>query len=68
MAGAIVLLIPFHTALEMDLFYILIGLGLGGLLLGSWGPLVGKFLLTAKVKKFEGVGKTNITKAEGGIS
>ena len=44
LAGAFLLLVPFHTALEMDLFYLLIGLGLGGLLLGSWGPLVGKFL------------------------
>ncbi len=44
MAGAIILLIPFHTALEMEHFYLLIGLGLGGLLLGSWGPLVGQFL------------------------
>lgn len=43
MAGAIVLLIPFHTALEMDHFYLLVGLGLGGLLLGSWGPLIDGF-------------------------
>lgn len=44
LAGAIFLLIPFHTALELDLFYLLIGLGLAGLLLGSWGPLVSQFL------------------------
>ncbi len=44
LAGAFLLLVPFHTALEMDHFYLLIGLGLGGLLLGSWGPLIGKFL------------------------
>jgi len=43
MAGAIVLLIPFHTALEIDHFYLLVGLGLGGLLLGSWGPLIDGF-------------------------
>lgn len=44
LAGAVFLLIPFHTALELDLFYFLIAVGLGGLLLGSWGPLVSQFL------------------------
>ena len=44
LVGAFFLLIPFHTALELDLFYLLIGLGLGGLLLGSWAPLIGQFL------------------------
>lgn len=43
-AGATILLIPFHMALEVSVFNLLIGLGLGGILLGSWGPLVGLLL------------------------
>jgi len=38
--GAILLLIPFHTALDLRLFYLFIGLGLSGLLLASWEPLI----------------------------
>jgi len=49
-AGAIFLLIPFHTALEVDLFYIFIGLGLGGLLLASWVPFVSQFLRVLRRK------------------
>lgn len=41
--GAILLLIPFHTALDLRLFYLFIGLGLGSLLLASWGPLIWRF-------------------------
>lgn len=41
--GALLLLIPFHTALDVRLFYLLVGLGLGSLLLASWGPLIWVF-------------------------
>lgn len=41
--GIVLLLIPFHTALEVSLFYLLVGLGLGSLILASWGPLVWRF-------------------------
>jgi len=41
--GGVLLLIPFHTALEVSLFYLLIGLGLGLLLFASWGPLIWGF-------------------------
>ena len=41
--GAVFLLIPFHTALDINLFYLLIGLGLGSLLLASWRPLIWGF-------------------------
>jgi len=41
--GGVLLLIPFHTALEVSLFYLLIGLGLGLLLFASWGPLIWRF-------------------------
>jgi len=41
--GAVLLLIPFHTALEVSLFYVLIGLGLGSLLLAAWAPLILRF-------------------------
>lgn len=37
--GAFVLLVPFHTALEVSLFYLFIGVGLGALLAASWAPL-----------------------------
>ncbi len=43
-SGAVLLLIPFHTALELSLFYLLIGLGLGSLFLASWGPRMWGFL------------------------
>lgn len=42
--GVVLLLVPFHTALEVGLLYLLIGLGLGLLLLASWGPLVRRFV------------------------
>ena len=42
--GALLLLIPFHAALEVGLFYLLIGLGLGTLFLASWGSLVWRFV------------------------
>lgn len=42
--GAFLLLIPFHTTLDINLFYLLIGLGLGSLLLASWGPLMSALL------------------------
>lgn len=41
--GTVFLLIPFHTALEVSLFYLLIGSGLGSLLLAAWGPLAWRF-------------------------
>lgn len=39
-SGGVLILIPFHTALDLRVFYLLVGLGLGGLLAGSWGPLI----------------------------
>lgn len=42
--GAIFLLIPFHAALDLSFFYLLIGLGLGLLLFASWGPAIWRFL------------------------
>lgn len=40
--GAVFLLIPFHTALEVSLFYLFIGMGLAALLIASWVPLIGR--------------------------
>ena len=48
--GLLLLLIPFHTALEVNLFYLLIGLGLGILLIASWGPLIWRFFNGLRVK------------------
>ncbi len=41
--GAFFLLVPFHEALELTLFYLSIGVGLSALLVASWAPLVWRF-------------------------
>ena len=41
--GAFFLLVPFHEALELSLFYLFIGVGLSALLVASWAPLVWRF-------------------------
>lgn len=38
--GAFLLLVPFHEALELSLFYLFIGVGLSALLVASWMPLI----------------------------
>ena len=41
--GAFFLLVPFHEALELSLFYLFIGVGLSALLVASSAPLVWRF-------------------------
>lgn len=43
LSGALFLLVPFHEALEVSLFYLFIGVGLSALLVASWAPLVWRF-------------------------
>jgi hypothetical protein len=38
--GAFLLLVPFHEALELSLFYLFISVGLSALLVASWLPLI----------------------------
>jgi len=40
LVGAFLLLVPFHEALELSLFYLFIGMGLSALLVASWMPLI----------------------------
>lgn len=40
LSGAFFLLVPFHEALELSLFYLFIGVGLSALLVASWAPLI----------------------------
>lgn len=44
--GALLLLIPFHMALEVNLFNLLVSSGLGLLLLASWWPLIRSVKIT----------------------
>lgn len=43
-SGAIILLIPFHMALEVRVFNLLTGVGLGEMLFGAWGPFIVQLL------------------------